>query len=84
MCVHACMCVRTCVYVYIHGIEGPCESRAALILAGNSEGTIAMAEGEVLHLIEEDKGDGWTRVRRNDGEEGYVPTSYVKVSIGGM
>uniref|UniRef100_UPI00398F84D7 cdc42-interacting protein 4-like isoform X2 n=1 Tax=Pristiophorus japonicus TaxID=55135 RepID=UPI00398F84D7 len=49
---------------------------------GNSEGTIAMAEGEVLHLIEEDKGDGWTRVRRSDGEEGYVPTSYVKIAVG--
>ncbi|XP_038640630.1 cdc42-interacting protein 4 homolog isoform X3 [Scyliorhinus canicula] len=48
---------------------------------GNSEGTIAMAEGEVLHLIEDDKGDGWTRVRRSDGEEGYVPTSYVKISL---
>ncbi|XP_067829123.1 cdc42-interacting protein 4 homolog isoform X1 [Heptranchias perlo] len=49
---------------------------------GNSEGTIAMAEGEMLHLIEEDKGDGWTRVRRSDGEEGYVPTSYVKTILG--
>ncbi|XP_067877292.1 cdc42-interacting protein 4 homolog [Heterodontus francisci] len=48
---------------------------------GNSEGTIPMAEGEVLHLIEEDKGDGWTRVRRSDGEEGYVPTSYVKITL---
>ncbi|XP_078091184.1 cdc42-interacting protein 4 homolog isoform X1 [Mustelus asterias] len=48
---------------------------------GNSEGTIPMAEGEVLHLIEEDKGDGWTRVRRSDGEEGYVPTSYVRITL---
>ncbi|XP_060711223.1 cdc42-interacting protein 4 homolog isoform X2 [Hemiscyllium ocellatum] len=48
---------------------------------GNSEGTIPMAEGEVLQLIEEDKGDGWTRVRRSDGEEGYVPTSYVKITL---
>ncbi|XP_041033062.1 cdc42-interacting protein 4 homolog isoform X2 [Carcharodon carcharias] len=48
---------------------------------GNSEGTIPMAEGEVLHLIEEDKGDGWTRVRRSDGGEGYVPTSYVKITL---
>ncbi|XP_078285790.1 cdc42-interacting protein 4 homolog isoform X1 [Rhinoraja longicauda] len=59
-------------------------STAMYAFDGNSEGTIAMAEGEVLHLIEEDKGDGWTRVRRNNGEEGYVPTSYVKVSVGGM
>lgn len=38
-----------------------------------------MAEGEMLYVIEEDKGDGWTRVRRNEDEEGYVPTSYIKL-----
>uniref|UniRef100_A0A673X5E5 Formin binding protein 1a n=1 Tax=Salmo trutta TaxID=8032 RepID=A0A673X5E5_SALTR len=46
---------------------------------GQNEGTISMAEGELLYVIEEDKGDGWTRVRRNEDEEGYVPTSYIKV-----
>ncbi|XP_053335322.1 formin-binding protein 1 isoform X14 [Clarias gariepinus] len=48
---------------------------------GNNEGTLALAEGEVLFVIEEDKGDGWTRVRRNEEEEGYVPTSYVEVFL---
>ncbi|XP_058513927.1 cdc42-interacting protein 4 isoform X2 [Ochotona princeps] len=48
---------------------------------GSSEGTISMAEGEDLSLIEEDKGDGWTRVRRKQGGEGYVPTSYLRVSL---
>lgn len=46
---------------------------------GQNEGTIPMAEGEMLYVIEEDKGDGWTRVRRNEDEEGYVPTSYIKL-----
>ncbi|KAJ8006087.1 hypothetical protein DPEC_G00124620 [Dallia pectoralis] len=46
---------------------------------GQNEGTISMAEGELLYVIEEDKGDGWTRVRRNQDEEGYVPTSYIKI-----
>lgn len=50
-------------------------------LAGHNEGTIAVAEGELLYVIEEDKGDGWTRVRRNEDEEGYVPTSYVEVFL---
>lgn len=50
-------------------------------LEGHNEGTIAMAEGELLYVIEEDKGDGWTRVRRNEDEEGYVPTSYVEVFL---
>ncbi|XP_078406168.1 formin-binding protein 1 isoform X3 [Cetorhinus maximus] len=48
---------------------------------GQNEGTIAMVEGETLSVIEEDKGDGWTRVRRNEDEEGYVPTSYVEVYL---
>ncbi|XP_011602386.1 cdc42-interacting protein 4 homolog isoform X3 [Takifugu rubripes] len=48
---------------------------------GASEGTIAMQEGEVLAVVEEDKGDGWTRVRRNNGDEGYIPTSYVTISL---
>nr|XP_014342293.1 PREDICTED: formin-binding protein 1 isoform X9 [Latimeria chalumnae] len=48
---------------------------------GHNEGTISITEGETLYVIEEDKGDGWTRVRRNEEEEGYVPTSYVDVSL---
>uniref|UniRef100_A0A673NK75 Formin-binding protein 1-like n=1 Tax=Sinocyclocheilus rhinocerous TaxID=307959 RepID=A0A673NK75_9TELE len=48
---------------------------------GANEGTISVVEGELLYVIEEDKGDGWTRVRRNEEEEGYVPTSYVEVFL---
>uniref|UniRef100_A0A147B395 Formin-binding protein 1 n=1 Tax=Fundulus heteroclitus TaxID=8078 RepID=A0A147B395_FUNHE len=48
---------------------------------GHNEGTIAVAEGELLYVIEEDKGDGWTRVRRKEDEEGYVPTSYIEVNL---
>ncbi|XP_063792756.1 formin-binding protein 1 isoform X2 [Pseudophryne corroboree] len=48
---------------------------------GENEGTISVTEGEVLNVIEEDKGDGWTRIRRNEDEEGYVPTSYIEVYL---
>ncbi|XP_029686089.1 formin-binding protein 1a isoform X2 [Takifugu rubripes] len=48
---------------------------------GQTEGTLSMVEGELLSVVEEDKGDGWTRVRRNLEEEGYVPTSYIKVFL---
>ncbi|XP_075690655.1 formin-binding protein 1 [Rhinoderma darwinii] len=48
---------------------------------GENEGTISVAEGEVLNVIEEDKGDGWTRIRRSEEEEGYVPTSYIEVYL---
>ena len=48
-----------------------------------SEGSIRMEEGEELWLIENDQGDGWTRVRRVDANptdpmpEGFVPSSYM-------
>ncbi|MBN3285548.1 FBP1L protein, partial [Polyodon spathula] len=48
---------------------------------GQNEGTLAMVEGEVMYIIEEDKGDGWTRARKQNGEEGYVPTSYVDIAL---
>uniref|UniRef100_A0AAR2JJ69 Formin-binding protein 1-like n=1 Tax=Pygocentrus nattereri TaxID=42514 RepID=A0AAR2JJ69_PYGNA len=48
---------------------------------GSNEGTLVMKEDEVLYVIEEDKGDGWTRVRKQSGEEGYVPTSYVEITL---
>ncbi|KAK7873526.1 hypothetical protein R5R35_008785 [Gryllus longicercus] len=47
-----------------------------------SEGSIPMYDGEELFIIELDQGDGWTRVRRQaDGEEGFVPTSYIECSL---
>uniref|UniRef100_A0A673LDH7 Formin binding protein 1a n=1 Tax=Sinocyclocheilus rhinocerous TaxID=307959 RepID=A0A673LDH7_9TELE len=52
-----------------------------IVSVGQNEGTISMAESEMLYVIEEDKGDGWTRVRRNEDEEGYVPTSYIKLFL---
>jgi hypothetical protein len=47
-----------------------------------SEGSIPMHDGEELHIIELDQGDGWTRVRRQiDMEEGFVPTSYIECTL---
>lgn len=70
MCLFA--CVGLCMgAAYIH----------ARVSAGSNEGTLVMKEDEVLYVIEEDKGDGWTRVRKQSGEEGYVPTSYVEMAL---
>ncbi|XP_018889009.3 formin-binding protein 1 isoform X23 [Gorilla gorilla gorilla] len=55
--------------------------KALYTFEGQNEGTISVVEGETLYVIEEDKGDGWTRIRRNEDEEGYVPTSYVEVCL---
>lgn len=47
-----------------------------------SEGSMAMADGEELLVIEVDQGDGWTRVRRPaDLTEGFVPTSYIQLFL---
>ncbi|XP_053415710.1 formin-binding protein 1 isoform X13 [Nycticebus coucang] len=55
--------------------------KALYTFEGQNEGTISVVEGETLYIIEEDKGDGWTRIRRSEDEEGYVPTSYVEVYL---
>ena len=48
-------------------------------VAGQSDGTIAIGDGEELLLIEKDTGDGWTRVRKmHTMAEGFVPTSYLE------
>ncbi|ETE59000.1 Formin-binding protein 1, partial [Ophiophagus hannah] len=47
--------------------------KALYTFEGQNEGTISVTEGETLYVIEEDKGDGWTRIRRNEDEEGYCP-----------
>uniref|UniRef100_A0A8D2ZDU3 Thyroid hormone receptor interactor 10 n=1 Tax=Scophthalmus maximus TaxID=52904 RepID=A0A8D2ZDU3_SCOMX len=62
-------------------VESPIGQCTALYtFEGNSEGTISVTEGEMLSIMEEDKGDGWMRVLRASGEEGYIPSSYVKTS----
>ncbi|KAF7648632.1 hypothetical protein LDENG_00153870, partial [Lucifuga dentata] len=55
--------------------------KALYAFDGKNEGTLVMAENEVLYIIEEDKGDGWTRARKQSGQEGYVPTSYVEITM---
>lgn len=62
-------------------IETPIGQCTALYsFEGNSEGTISITEGELLSIMEEDKGDGWMRVLRANGDEGYIPSSYVKLA----
>uniref|UniRef100_A0AAX7VXU9 Thyroid hormone receptor interactor 10 n=1 Tax=Astatotilapia calliptera TaxID=8154 RepID=A0AAX7VXU9_ASTCA len=59
-------------------IESPIGQCTALYsFEGNSEGTVSIKEGELLSIMEEDKGDGWMRVLRASGDEGYIPSSYI-------
>ncbi|XP_052790717.1 cdc42-interacting protein 4 homolog isoform X2 [Mya arenaria] len=43
-----------------------------------NEGSVSMTENEEMSVLEQDQGDGWTRVRRSNNEEGFVPTSYIQ------
>nr|XP_057944051.1 cdc42-interacting protein 4 homolog isoform X2 [Doryrhamphus excisus] len=62
-------------------VETPIGQCTALYtFEGNSEGTISITEGELLSIMEEDKGDGWMRVLRANGDEGFIPSSYIKRS----
>jgi len=64
-------------------ILGKC--RGLYSFQASSEGSIPMEEGEELWLIEQDQGDGWTRVRRinppaqDPMPEGFVPSSYLHI-----
>ncbi|XP_060755283.1 thyroid hormone receptor interactor 10b [Neoarius graeffei] len=46
---------------------------------GVKEGEVSMQVGECLSVMVEDLGDGWVRVKKTNGNIGYVPASYVKI-----
>ncbi|XP_070177040.1 formin-binding protein 1-like isoform X2 [Littorina saxatilis] len=57
-------------------VIGTC--RALYPFEATNEGSVAMSENEEMQILEEDQGDGWTRVRKSDGGEGFVPSSYIQ------
>lgn len=57
-------------------VIGTC--RALYLYEAGNEGSVAMGEGEEMFVLEQDQGDGWTRVRKHDNSEGFVPTSYIQ------
>ena len=41
-----------------------------------------MVEGQEYQVVEQDQGDGWTRIRSAaTADEGFVPTSYVELFL---
>lgn len=46
---------------------------------GSVQNSIAIQESESLSVLEKDSGDGWTLVKRLNGEKGYVPTDYIQI-----
>lgn len=55
--------------------------RALYPFSGQSEGSIDVSEAEEFDIVELDQGDGWTRVRKRNFEEGFVPTSYIETYL---
>ena len=39
----------------------------------------AIFVGECVNIIEDDQGDGWTRIEKSDGTAGFVPSSYLRI-----
>ncbi|CAF4408497.1 unnamed protein product, partial [Rotaria socialis] len=35
--------------------------------------------GEHVEILEDDHGDGWTRIKKSDGSAGFVPSSYIRI-----
>ncbi|XP_060567137.1 cdc42-interacting protein 4 homolog isoform X3 [Ruditapes philippinarum] len=61
---------------FSYPVIGSC--RALYPFDAINEGSVSMQENEEMWVLEQDQGDGWTRVRKNDNSEGFVPTSYVQ------
>ncbi len=38
----------------------------------------AIYVGECVDILEDDQGDGWTRIQKLDGSTGFVPSSYLR------
>ena len=38
-----------------------------------------MYAGECVDILEDDHGDGWTRIQKLDGSAGFVPSSYLRI-----
>lgn len=49
-----------------------------------NEGSISMEENEQMFVLEQDQGDGWTRVRKKNGSDGFVPSSYIQCTLYGL
>ncbi|CAF0920374.1 unnamed protein product [Adineta steineri] len=39
----------------------------------------AISVGECVEILEDDQGDGWTRIQKIDGITGFVPSSYLRI-----
>lgn len=50
------------------------------IVTATTPGSLDMVAEEQFSVVEFDNGDGWTRIRKDTGDEGFVPTTYIQIS----
>jgi hypothetical protein len=41
--------------------------------------SVAIYVGECVDILEDDQGDGWTRIQKLDSTTGFVPSSYLRI-----
>lgn len=51
------------------------------VSAATTDSSVHIDEFEDVLVIETDQGDGWTRVRKANDDEGFVPTSYIEIHL---
>ncbi|KAF8538024.1 hypothetical protein BDD12DRAFT_743025 [Trichophaea hybrida] len=64
-----------------HAIEPKETGKMLYTFSSSSSGEVSVEQGAVVTIIDDD--GGWMTVRRGDGEEGLVPTSYVEKIVKG-
>ncbi|XP_064616500.1 formin-binding protein 1-like isoform X2 [Liolophura sinensis] len=56
-------------------------ARALYSFEPTTDSSVHIDEFEDVLVIETDQGDGWTRVRKANDDEGFVPTSYIEIHL---
>lgn len=61
-------------------IDAKCISRLGLGVDGcQYVNATSIRAGEYVFVLENDQGDGWTRIEKEDGASGFVPSSYIRL-----
>ncbi|KAJ2926614.1 hypothetical protein H1R20_g10481, partial [Candolleomyces eurysporus] len=53
-------------------------ARVLFSFKASSEFELAVREGQIVHVVEEDDGSGWVKVMDDGGETGLVPATYIE------
>ncbi|PCH40000.1 hypothetical protein WOLCODRAFT_136602 [Wolfiporia cocos MD-104 SS10] len=60
--------------------EAPPRARVLFSFSPTSPFELAVSEGAIVHVVEEDDGSGWVKVSDGSGGKGLVPASYIEAA----